>query len=238
LVEYDGTDFCGFQRQAQGERTVQETLEQAIQSVTGQRVIVNAAGRTDSGVHASGQVIAFEVGWSHGEATLGRALNANLPCDVAVRDVRLTDSCFHPRFAAHRRTYRYSINNQIEPSPLLRRMTWHRPGSLDLAAMNCASKLLVGRRDFGTFGRPPAGVNTVRQVFAAEWQRQDGLFVFAIEADAFLNRMVRSLVGTLCLVGDGRWSVCDFKQALDAVDRKRSGPAAPPQGLCLVSVVY
>jgi len=237
-VEYDGTDFSGFQRQAQGERTVQETLEDAIRVVTGQAATVLGAGRTDAGVHATGQVIAFDVGWRHDEATLGRALNANLAPDVAVRKVKLVEEDFHPRFDARRRTYQYRINNQRDPSPLQRRATWHRPHVLDVAAMKQASALLIGEHDFATFGRPPTGANTVRRVWNAEWQRHGEQIIFTIEANAFLYRMVRSLVGSLCLVGEKRWSVTDFSRAFSATDRASAGPLAPPQGLCMLSVTF
>ncbi len=237
-VEYDGTDFRGFQRQAQGERTVQETLENAIVAVTGRAAVVLAAGRTDTGVHALGQVIAFDSEWRHGEDVLSRALNANLPPDVAVREVRMVDSGFHPRFDARRRKYQYLINNQQDPSPLWRRTSWHRPWPLDEAAMNRASALLVGVHDFATFGQPPAGENSARQVFQADWQRDGHLLNFIIEANAFLYRMVRSLVGTLYLVGEGKWSVDEFAEVFTAADRSLAGPTAPPQGVCLLAVSY
>jgi tRNA pseudouridine38-40 synthase len=238
IVEYDGTDFRGFQRQAQGERTIQETLETAISTVAEQSVRVIGAGRTDTGVHARGQVIAFEVGWRHGGAALSRAINANLPPDVAVRDVVAVEGGFHPRFDARRRTYQYFIINQSVPSPLWRRVAWHRRHLLDLVAMNVASDLLVGEHDLATFGSPPVGDNTVRRIYSAQWRRRENLAIFTIEANAFLYRMVRSLVGSLCLVGEGRWSVEEFARALAAADRSLAGPTAPPHGLFLETVSY
>lgn len=237
-VEYDGTDFSGFQRQAQGERTVQQVLESAVQTITGRTATVIGAGRTDTGVHARGQVIAFDADWQHGEPALERALNANLPVDVAVRQVSEADPRFHPRFDARRRTYEYVINNRIERSPLLWRTSWHVHCPLDVMAMNQASALLVGEHDFATFGQPPVGNNSVRFVYAAEWRREVELLLFRIEANAFLYRMVRSLVGALCLVGQGRWSVSEFDRVFSAAERSLAGPLAPPQGLCLLSVSY
>ena len=237
-VEYDGTDFNGFQRQAQGERTVQETLESAVYAITGAAVPIIGAGRTDSGVHAKGQVVTFDADWRHGHAALERALNANLPADVAVRQVGEVPSGFHPRFDARRRVYEYTINNQIERSPLLRRTSWHVAQPLDAAAMNRASALLVGEHDFATFGSPPQGDNSVRHVFVAAWRREIDLLVFRIEATAFLYRMVRSLVGALCQVGQGRWTVSDFDRVFLAAERSQAGPTAPPQGLCLLAVYY
>lgn len=237
-VEYDGTDFRGFQRQAQGERTVQQTLEAALWAVTGQAVTVMGAGRTDAGVHARGQVIAFDVDWCHGKAALGRAMNANLTRDVAVKEVERVERGFHPRFSASRRSYQYTVYNQLCRSPLLRRTTWHCRRPLVMTALNAAGGLLLGGHDFATFGKPPTGENTVRRVFRAEWRRNGGLVVFSIEADAFLYRMVRSLVGTMCQVGAGDWSIERFAAAFAAADRAQAGPTAPPQGLCLLSVGY
>jgi len=237
-VEYDGTDFHGFQRQAQGERTVQETLEMALWAVIGQAVTVMGAGRTDAGVHARGQVIAFDVDWRHGEAALGRAMNSNLTRDVAVKEVERVERGFHPRFSASRRTYQYTVYNRTCRSPLLRRTTWHRRRPLVMTALNAAGGLLLGEHDFATFGRPPTGVNTVRRVFRAEWRRNGGFVVFSVEADAFLYRMVRSLVGTMCQVGAGEWSIERFAAAFAAADRAQAGPTSPPQGLCLLSVGY
>jgi tRNA pseudouridine38-40 synthase len=238
IVEYDGTDFHGFQRQGQGERTVQETLEAAIMAVSHQPVRIIGAGRTDAGVHARGQVVSFDVGWRHGQEALGRAINANLPLDIVVRDVVTVERGFHPRFDARRRTYQYFINNESVPSPLLRRVAWHRSRPLDLAAMNEASACLVGERDLAAFGTPPVGDNTVRYVYSARWQREENLAIFTIEANAFLYHMVRSLVGSLCLVGEGRWSAEEFARVLAAGDRSQAGPTAPPHGLVLLSVSY
>jgi tRNA pseudouridine38-40 synthase len=199
---------------------------------------VIGAGRTDAGVHARGQVIAFDVVWRHDRAALRRALNANLPPDVAVRNVERAPRDFHPRFDANRRIYQYAINNQIDSSPLLRRKTWHRCRPLDLSSMQEASNLLVGEHDFASFGRPPTGENSKRHVFRADWQQDGSILSFTIEANAFLQRMVRSLVGSLCLVGEGRWSVSTFAEVLAAADRALAGPTAPPQGLCLLGVMY
>lgn len=213
-------------------------LEAAIQTVTNQVATVIGAGRTDAGVHARGQVIAFDTTWRHDQAALGRAINANLPSDVAVRGLERVPRGFHPRFGALRRTYEYTINNQTDPSPLLRRTTWHHRQPLDLLVMEEASALLIGEHDFATFGQPPKGDNTVRRVYRADWQREDALLSFTVEADAFLYRMVRSLVGSLCAVGRGEWSVGAFVEAFAAADRAEAGTTAPPQGLCLLSVTY
>jgi tRNA pseudouridine38-40 synthase len=237
VVEYDGTDYCGFQHQS-GQPTVQAVLEQGIANLAGQRVRLLAAGRTDSGVHALGQVVAFDLAWRHGTGSLLRALNANLPGDVAVRSVSEASAAFHPRFDATKRTYVYHVYNQSLRSPLHRRYSWHVARPLDTTSMHAAADLLVGSRDFATFGQAPQGENTVREVFSAGWRKRGAMLIFEVEANAFLHRMVRSIVGALKLVGDGTWAVTDFEAALEARDRSRAGQSAPPQGLYLLSVAY
>jgi tRNA pseudouridine38-40 synthase len=237
LIEYDGSAYYGFQKQNNGP-TVQEELERAIGSVSGKVVAVLAAGRTDSGVHALGQVIAFDLAWNHGSRDLLQAMNAKLPDDIAVLGLSEKQADFHPRFDAKRRTYQYHIYNQSIRSPIRRSMSWHVNQPLDIDNMNEAAERIIGQHDFATFGQAPSGRNTVRQVFKAKWQAQDGLLKFTIEADAFLFRMVRSLVGSMKVVGEGSWSVEEFRDALKAKERGRSAKTAPPQGLFLTTVSY
>ena len=236
-VAYDGTDYQGFQRQANGP-TVQEALESAAAQVAQASVTILAAGRTDAGVHAEGQVIAFDTTWRHSVEELQRALNAALPADVAVREVEQATDDFHPRYDARSRSYRYTIYNRPVRSPLHRRTSLHVRRQLDIDAMCEAAGVLVGEHDFATFGQPPVGENTVRQVFRSEWRRDDDLLKFQIEANAFLYKMVRSIVGSLCQVGRGAWSVERFAHIVAAADRSLAGPTAPPQGLCLLAVSY
>lgn len=238
-IEYDGTDYYGFQRQRQGS-TIQAAVEQALASLAGHPVRVIGAGRTDSGVHAVGQVISFDLNWpdKHGSAALQRALNANLPEDIVVLQLTEAPSGFHPRFDARQRTYRYVICNTLVRRPLCRQRCWQVSRPLDVELMNQAAALLVGTHDFATFGRPPKGDNTVRQVYKAGWQRDGKQLRFEITANAFLYRMVRSLVGSLKAVGAGEWMVEQFADAFQAGQRSRSATAAPPQGLYLVSVNY
>ncbi len=237
IVSYDGTDYQGFQRQANGP-TVQEVLEVAVERVTGERQSVQGAGRTDSGVHAEGQVVAFDTGWRHSLAELQRALNAVLPPDVAVWEVNEAQPGFHPRYDARSRCYRYTIYNREVRSPLARRTSLQVPQRLDVEAMQAAAQCVVGRHDFATFGTPPKGENTVRHVLRAEWHSSPPWLFFDIEAGAFLYRMVRSLVGTMLQVGLGQMTVEAFEAALAARDRARSGPTAAAQGLCLLAVHY
>ncbi|TET54856.1 MAG: tRNA pseudouridine synthase A, partial [Anaerolineales bacterium] len=180
VVAYDGTNYSGFQRQANAP-SVQAALEEAIREVTGEKAGVIGAGRTDAGVHGTGQVIAFDTAWIEDEAPpetdreqrcagdLQRALNAVLPADIAVRELRLAAPDFHPRYDAVSRQYRYTVYNAPVRSPLARWHSLHVMGALDVNAMQEAAALLVGEHDFAAFGRPPTGDSTVRRVLTAEW---------------------------------------------------------------------
>lgn len=238
LIAYDGTAYAGFQRQREGQATIQGELEQVLGELAQRPITIKGAGRTDSGVHAIGQVIAFELEWSHSQTALQRALNAHLPADIAVLNLELCEAGFHPRFDARRRAYKYIIYNADVRSPICRQYSWHVRRPLDEDKMNQAAQALVGVQDFATFGQPPQGENTVRQLFAAVCQREGDEVSIFIEANAFLQRMVRSIVGSLKLVGEGSWSVEQFVTALEARDRSQCGTVAPPHGLFLVSVTY
>ncbi len=236
-VAYDGTDFCGFQLQT-GQRTVQGVLEQSLASITQTTIRVIGAGRTDSGVHAWGQVVAFQSLWKHSVDELLRGWNALLPCDVVARSLAQVEAPFHPRFDAKSRTYRYSIWNDPVRHPLLHRTTAWVPQHLDVERMHQAASCLVGTHDFATFGQPPQGDNTVRCVFQSACTQADEVVFFDIRANAFLYRMVRSIVGTLIQVGRGDLSVEQFADLFAAMDRRQAGPTAPAQGLCLMAVHY
>jgi tRNA pseudouridine38-40 synthase len=237
-VEYDGTNYCGFQRQRDGFLTIQGELERVLTNLAQQSVSITGAGRTDSGVHALGQVISFTIEWRHDASALQRAMNANLPEDIVVKHLQETAESFHPRFDARRRSYLYRVYNEPVRSPLYRGRSWHVARRLDLGEMNEAAASLIGRKDFATFGLPPQGESTEREVFSAVWHAEAQFLVFQIEANAFLYRMVRSLVGSLVAVGSGAWTVDDFIAAFQAKDRSRSAAAAPPQGLFLASITY
>lgn len=245
-LAYDGSSFQGFQRQRDGTPTVQGTVEAALRAIVRQDVTVIGAGRTDTGVHATGQVIAFDLGWTHGERALYQAINANLPDAVAVVNLAQAEADFHPRYHALRRQYQYTLILADHPLPLQRHTAWIvQRGHLrhvDAHAMVAAAGRLVGRRDFGALGTPPQGTNTVRQVFRSVWAHtaQDGgtRWVYTIEADAFLYRMVRRTVGMLYDVLRGRLSEAAFAKLLDAGEVARGVTIAPPQGLALTRVWY
>lgn len=240
VIEYDGADFYGFQLQAH-ERTVQGELERVVEAITGEKRRVNGAGRTDRGVHAQGQVIGFRITWRHSLGDLHRALNATLASDVAVRKVGAAREGFHPRFCAQSRTYRYTIWNQPWRSPLHRRTAWHVRRELDVERMVQASQCLQGTHDFASFGRPPGedgDGNAVRTVLRADWEERGPVLTFDIEANAFLYRMVRSIVGTLVRVGWRDLAVDEIHSMLEARDRSQIRLVAPAHGLCLMQVNY
>ncbi len=236
-VAYDGTDYWGFQWQT-NVPTVQAALEEALERLTQSSLRILAAGRTDAGVHAKGQVIAFDTVWRHGLAKLERAMNAVLPPDVAVRDLVQVRPDFHPRFDARSRLYRYTLYNAPVRSPLVRRNSLYLAGPLDLQAMKEAAALAVGEHDFAAFGRPTQGEVTIRRVIAVDWTVEAPWWFFDIEANAFLYRMVRSIVGTLLLVGQGRLSSREFEAILASRDRRQAKQTAQAQGLCLIQVKY
>ena len=238
VVEYDGTRYHGFQLQAR-EPTVQGALEKALAAIVQEEVRVTGAGRTDAGVHAKGQVIHFDlVGWKHSVKDLHRALNALLPQDIVVISLAPASPDFHARFSALSREYRYTVLNQSLRSPLRGRFAYHFPRPLNVRAMNEAARFLIGERDFASFGQPTGRGGTVRRVYEARWTREEPFVHFDIVANAFLRGMVRSLVGTMLRVGTGELSPADFQDILQARDRRRAGPSAPPQGLCLMRVNY
>ena len=263
LVAYDGTRYEGFQRQA-AERgpTVQGALEAAISRITGSPARLMAAGRTDSGVHATGQVVNFTCEARLDEAAWTRALNANLPGDIAIRAARFVAETFHARQSALGRRYRYRIVCAPTRQPLRERYAWRSSQRLDVAAMDTTAAALLGEHDFGAFGSSPwdrrgeAPRHTVRRMTLArcQWLPPDPLaagdplrgavadepdeLAFDFAANGFLTGMVRRLVGTLALVGAGRLSAADVRGILEARDKTRAGPAAPPHGLCLTEVEY
>ncbi len=237
-VSYDGTAFVGSQVQPNG-RTVQQELETAAQALFGAPVRVALAGRTDSGVHAWGQVAALTAETRLDAATVGRALNAHLPEDVAVRQVRPVPGDFDPRRWARKRWYRYTVWNGEARAPLMRERAWFVEGDLDLQAMGRAAEALRGRRDFlACSGHLEAGRTSVRTVFEAGWRREGCALLFDIEADAFLPQMVRRLTGALVRIGRKPLEVEEFVRLLEQADAGTIGPTAPAHGLCLQRIEY
>jgi len=238
VLEYDGRDFAGWQVQP-GKRTVQGEIEKALANLLGGRVALSGAGRTDAGVHAKGQVASFQTSSQRSPEVILRALNSGKERDLAVREVRALgeDSEFHARFSAKSRLYEYRIIQGR--SPLRRRYAWEVTYPLNLARMRQAARCLLKKHDFTSFSSAKAEVKTrVCIVKEAVWQEQGEELVFRIEANRFLQAMVRSLVGTMVDIGRGRFKPTDMQRILSARDRSLAGKTAPPQGLCLMRVKY
>lgn len=238
VVAYDGTAYHGFQVQANAV-TVQEVLQRALAQVTRESIAVRYAGRTDTGVHAIGQVVDFWTHWDRPRAVLHRAWNAVLPEDVAICELTTAAEDFHARFSARSRIYRYSIWNDAVRAPLLRRTHWHVSQPLDTETMAEAAQCLVGEHDFRAFGAPmqPQG-STVRVVERVQVWRKDQRVFLEIEANAFLRRMARRMVQALVDVGCGRLTAAALSEILRAADPARLQGAAPAHGLCLIKVTY
>ncbi|MGF1505422.1 MAG: tRNA pseudouridine(38-40) synthase TruA [Anaerolineae bacterium] len=236
-VAYDGTGYYGFQRQKAGTPTVQAVLEAALAELAGEPVGLQAAGRTDAGVHATGQVIAFALAWKHSMPSLRGALNARLPDDVVVRAV--WPRSLHPRFDATLRRYVYRVYHATVPDPLRRHRAWWLASPVDLTTLHAAAAMLVGEHDFRSFGTPPVGTITIRRVQEAFWEpAPNGELRFTIAANAFLYRMVRRIVGASVAVGQGRMRMDDFHARIHAPDSKLVTAMAPAHGLTLVDVEY
>ena len=244
-LAYDGTDFFGSQRQAKS-RTVQSELEKALSKMgwAGRSVIMS--GRTDTGVHATGQVVSFDLAWSHADEDLVRALNATVPAAVAVQKARIVNAKFHPRFDATSRRYQYNLFCQVAREPIRERFAWRVWPVIDVDGLCNAARLFLGRHDFSTFGSPttPKGT-TVRTVIKAEWtQAEKDEWHFEVQADAFLYRIVRRLVFVQVAIAQGKVSAEAIAHALTnpakAESRTEKVPAglAPAHGLTLVEVTY
>jgi len=239
IIAYDGTGYHGFQRQApEHEPTIQGEVERALSKIGQSGITVMGSGRTDAGVHATGQVIAFDADWRHQVDALQRALNATLPGDIAVVDLSEAAPDFHPRYAAVSREYVYTIYNAPARHPLWRLYALHVAEPLDVTMMSAAAARLVGERDFAAFGQPTAGEVTVRRMMRAECHAEPPLIRIELEANGFLYRMARSIVGTLLAVGRGVMTPEQFDAVLTSRDRSRAEAVVPPQGLCLTRVRY
>jgi len=246
ILAYDGSGFSGSQRQASS-RTVQSELERALSRLGWQGKSVLLAGRTDTGVHASGQVAAFDLEWNHPPAELVEALNGNLPADMAVSAAKIVADGFHSRFDATSRRYRYRVFCQPLRDPLRERYAWRVWPQLDEKALQDVSQLFLGRHDFAAFGSPlQRGSSTTRTVTKAEWQSREDEWAFEVQADAFLYRMVRKLVHVQVAVGQGRLSAQAVADALAGRPPRKylgagtviPGGLAPANGLTLVEVTY
>jgi tRNA pseudouridine38-40 synthase len=238
-LEYDGTNFCGWQRQDNG-LSVQQALEEAIEKFSGEKVTLTAAGRTDAGVHAKGQVAHGDIAKEASADTVRDAINAHLrPHRIAVLNAESVNEDFHARFNAQSRSYRYQILNRRAPPALLADTVWHLPKPLEIAPMQEAARILIGNHDFTTFrARDCQAKSPVKTLDALNITREDEMIIVEARARSFLYHQVRNMVGTLALVGSGQWNLDDFKAAFAARDRKAGGPTAPAQGLIFWEVKY
>jgi tRNA pseudouridine38-40 synthase len=245
-IEYDGAGFVGWQRQEAGLFSVQECLETAIHAFSGETVVAHAAGRTDAGVHAAGQVVHIDLGKEADEETVRDAINFHMrPHAAAVARAEKVSSEFHARFTAVKRAYLYRIVCARSAPPVIDAgRVWHVWQDLDVAAMNEAARHLLGAHDFSSFRAAECQAKTPQrtldrlefeEVKSPAFGRHLALHA---EARSFLHHQVRNMTGTLKLVGEGKWKPADVKAALQARDRKASGPTAPACGLCFVRVEY
>jgi tRNA pseudouridine38-40 synthase len=237
-LQYDGTDYVGWQRQANG-TSIQELVERALEPIEGRQVTVIGAGRTDAGVHAIGQIASVQVETDLGLAVFARALNATLPEAVRITDVAEAPPDFNARFSAKGKVYEYRIWNDSVVPPFDRRYVWHVPQALDVEAMREAARPLVGRHDFAAFRAAGSEVVTTERTMR-ELRIDDNRprVTLTVAGDGFLRHMVRAIAGTLVEVGLGRRNVGDVAGALASRDRAKAGATAPALGLFLMKVEY
>jgi tRNA pseudouridine38-40 synthase len=243
VLAYDGTDFSGWQVQP-GTETIQGTLASAMERVTGEKLLPQGSGRTDSGVHALAQVASFVTQSPIPAENLVIALNDVLPSAIRVLEAVEAPPEFHARKSACAKTYRYRMYRGAICPPFLSRYVWHYPYPLDEDEMRAVAGLIVGEHDFTSFAAvdPERGheeaVSNVRQIFSSTWERQGDEFVYIVRGSGFLHHMVRNLVGTFLLAGKKTLSASDLTRILEARSRSQAGATAPASGLCLVSVEY
>ncbi len=239
LIEYDGTNYLGWQVQAKGE-TIQGMIEEKLKQLLGEKIHLIGSGRTDAGTHAKGQVAHFRTRSRMDLHSIHRALNGLLSPDVAIKGIEETEEHFHARKQAKSKVYEYRILNRPIRSVFHRGYAWHIPQKLDWNEIKKATQKLIGEHDFSSFRSTGTPTKTaVRNVFRAEWKKgREGLVSFEIEANGFLKQMVRAIVGTLVEVGRGKMNAEAFQWVLESRDRKKAGPTAPSHGLFLKEVRY
>jgi tRNA pseudouridine38-40 synthase len=239
VIEYDGTDYVGWQRQDNGP-SIQEELEKAVHGFCGETVAVQGAGRTDAGVHALGQAAHVDIERDTDANTVRDALNAHLrPNPISVLQVAAVSDDFHARFSAQARSYLYRIINRRAPTATQRHLTWHVGVNLDAQAMHEAAQRLIGKHDFSTFRASTCQAKSpIRTLTSLDVSRDGVVIDIRASAPSFLHHQVRNFVGTLKLVGEGKWTAENISEALAACDRTKGGQTAPPEGLFLTKVTY
>jgi tRNA pseudouridine38-40 synthase len=238
IVEYDGTNYCGWQIQSNGE-SIQAVLERAVSTFLGKPTKVIGSGRTDAGVHALGQTANFFSDKEFDRHRMLRALNALTPGDVTIKEVEIVPDCFDARRDGRSRVYEYRILNRSMPSPFYRNRVWHVHDTLDIGSMRAALPCLLGEHDFSSFRAAGCdAAHPIRTIYSTSLEQRGDMLIHTVEATAFLRHMVRNIVGTLVEVGRGLHTPGSFQQLLEARDRTKAGPTAPPQGLYLIEVKY
>ncbi|MFA5060197.1 MAG: tRNA pseudouridine(38-40) synthase TruA [Candidatus Omnitrophota bacterium] len=244
-IEYDGTHFSGWQSQTKTTRTVQGEIELALKKLFGKKVKLHGSGRTDSGVHAQGQVAHFRVNTPRTTEVILQALNANLPDDISILECCEVPKGFHARYSTKTKTYRYTILNRKTRSPVGRQFFYFCPYALNVARMRRASKALIGEKDFKSFqasdtakNRALKTKNTVRTIKQLRIRKKNDFIYIDITANGFLYKMVRNIVGTLLSIGRGKLSQESIKNILTEKNRNYASATAPAKGLCLLKVNY
>lgn len=240
-IEYDGTDFCGWQIQKNGERTVQAEVTKACETIFKQKVTVIASGRTDSGVHARGQVIHFHVDTRMRPLEVLKALNSRLPQDIAVLNVKEVRDSFHSQYSVKTKTYRYCVLNAKQRSVFENRYAYFYPYVLDIKAMRMGARILCGRHDFKAFqAHDPlrADKDTVRTIKSIKIKKEGDKILIDVSADGFLYKMVRNIAGSLISLGAGQIAMSDLSNILESKERAKAPATAPAYGLCLQEVKY
>lgn len=238
VIEYDGSAYLGWQSQLNG-GSIQEVMETCLKRITKVKTNLIASGRTDAGVHAEAQIAHFVTRSKMTSLQFLKALNSLLPHDIVIKEVGEVPLSFNARGDAQKKIYRYTILNRDYPTALDYRRVWFVPHKLNLSVMQRAARYLVGNHDFRSFQAAKCSSrNPVKKIFKIDFMIKDDLVHIQFEGSGFLKHMVRNLVGTLVWVGKGKFKPEEVREILESRDRKRAGPTAPPQGLCLVKVFY
>lgn len=239
VIEYDGTSFCGWQRQ-QSSLSIQQLIEEALKIVLKEEITLFGSGRTDAGVHALCQVAHFDTATDVNPYKLRESLNALVrPHPVSIKLVEQVSDDFHARFGAKKRTYIYRILNTPYPPSLEKNRVWWYKHPLDVDAMNNAAQLLIGKHDFSTFRASECQAKSpIKTIDFISLEKQGDEIIMKITAKSFLHHQVRNIIGTLTLVGSQKWTIDDFKKAFKSCDRRAGGPTAPAEGLYFFNIEY